>query len=459
MGGTTQLQLGYDHKWLEPNLAEVWITLYDALRASAMHTELYDWMFLLSTLAYSGKIKLNLIETLLAFGTEGAFREIEPPSHPSYNLQHGYKPDTEILLDTVSTCVIDFGVSEESELEGWTLETEQQTQERRFETFNQNKHIQATAMVNELLFNRSFSELDIVDESEYPLYNVPEVLLAVKPWFESWNRNSEFRDHIAEVQEVLDRINTNQAQPVFQLYRFEPCEYSQSPLRNTIRFSDLLSRLPPTLPVRPSLLARNPITRGSGANPEPKDDSLETLLRDFRGQRSNRFRKTYLQGLEKSIVAFQAQIASPDTVEVIGLVRRLMSLRNECENYMWAVFRVIKAQLAPLRLVGSFMAFTAGLWPRISPMLLLQQLATNGTVRLSHEWKVALVIYGTAITMVQRLQRLLRLAPRSEFQPDISSDFLRELENTRHQNWDPLEQPDWLRNQNRKQLPNSPSPG
>lgn len=443
IGEKSKLQLGYDHKWLDPNLAEVWIVLYDALRRSTKHSEQYDWMFLLGTLAYSGGIDLKLIETLLAFATDGEFREIEPPKYPSYNLQHGYEPDIGVLSETIKTCVKDFVDSEESELEGWVLETEEQTHERRFQTFNQNKDMQAMAMVNELLFSWPCTEPNIADEDYYPLYRVPEALLAVKPCFESWNRNSEFRDYITEVQEVLDRINTNQG-PVFQYYRFEPCQYSQSLLRNTIRFSDLLTRPPPALPIRPRLLARDPVILGSGANLEQKDDSLETLLRDFRGQRPNRFRKTYTKGLNESIVAFQAQIEPPDTVEVIGLVRKLKTLRKEHENYMWAVFRAIEAQLAPLRLKGSFMAFKAGLWPRVSPVLLLQQLATNGAARLLPEWKGVLVSYGIAITMVQRLRRLLNGAPRTEINPEISSDFLKELENTGHQNWNPFEHPDWL---------------
>lgn len=443
IGATSKLQLGYDHKWLEPNMAEVWISLYDALRRGAKQTEQYGWMFLLGALTYSGKVDLRLIETLLAFGTNEEFKEIEPPNYPSYNLQHGYEPNIDTLSATIGTCVMDFGDSEESQLEGWVLETEQQTHQRRFQVFNVNKNFQEEAMVNELLFNWPCTELVIADEDRYPLFNVPEALLAVKPWFESWSRNSEFRDHVTEVQWALDRINTNQ-RPLFRFYRFEPCEYSQSVLRNTIRFSDLLTRSPPVLPKRPSLLARNPIIpRESGANLEAKDNSLETLLRDFQSQRSNRFRKTYTQGLEKSIVAFQAQIAPPDTVEIFGLVERLKSLHRECENYMAFVFRAIEARLAPLRLIGSFMALKAGLWPRISPVLLLQQLATNGGVRLSQAWKAVLVTYGTAITMVQRLQRLLRLAPRTETSPNIT-DFLNELENTGHQHWDPFQQPDWL---------------
>jgi hypothetical protein len=158
------------------------------------------------------------------------------------------------------------------------------------------------------------------------------------------------------------------------------------------------------------------------------------------------FRKKYIQGLEESIAAFQRQIAPPDTADisqVLHMAEIIKSLRKIAKDYLWDVFRVIEARLAPLHLRGSFMASKAGLWPRVSPMLLLQQLATNSTDRLSPEWQAVLVTYGIAITMFQRLERLLRLAP-SNLHDKISSDFFKELENTGHQNWEPLERSDWL---------------
>lgn len=437
-----QTELGFDQRWLDADLADVWVPLYDSMRCSSQYTEKYDWMFLLGTLAYSGKIDLRLLETLLAFATDEAFSEIDPPDHPSFNLQHGYEPDEDIIMNIISTCAVGFGDSSESQLDAWVSETELETHERRFAIFNLHKEQQAKQIVEELLFNWPCTEPEIYYEGDYPLYVVADVLKILKPWFESWTRNAEFRGYIIEVQEVLDRINTHQ-RPVFHVYHYKACEYSQSTARNTIRFSDLLTRPPPRLPPIPFSLQGNHLLRVSRATQETIDDSLGSLLRDFRGQgRINQFRNTYIEGLDRSIAAFQQQVEPSHTVDVFGLYGELKSLEVQCKNYMDVVFRAISTQLGPLRLIGSFMAVKAGLWPRISPLLLLQQLASNGKVCLSPEWNATIVAYGTAITMVQRLQRLLTIAPKPN--DVISSDFIKELENTGHMNWEPLQQPDWL---------------
>lgn len=443
-GDMGELEMGYDEMWMDPDMGELWIPLYNHLRDCTEDTDLPELMFLLSTMAYSGNISLKLVETLLAFATEYAFFEINPPDYPSFNLQHGYEPNTETILSTIRTFVIAFGDSGESELDAWATETEQETNERRLEAFTENQKEQEKEMLTELIGNWPCTEPEIDDEDEYPLFAVPEILLALQPWFDSWNRNVEFRNHIAEVQEALDRINTRE-KPFPQQYRFQPCEYSQSVLRNTIRFSDLLTRPAPVLPPPPRVLKGNLTPESHGATAETNDDSLETLLRDFRGPNPKMFRKRYMDGLEKSVVAFQDQIAPKHTIQVDGLADRLKALEAEYKRYISDAFDLISARLGPLRLRGSFMSFKAGLWPRISPLLLLQQLASNANVHLSLEWKKALVSYGVAITMVQRLQRLHRLARRS-LDPSIilSSDFLKELENTGHSNWSALEHPDWL---------------
>lgn len=437
-----QSELGFDRRWLDTDLADVWLPLYDYLRYSWQYAENYNWMFLLGTLAYSGMIDLRLLETLLAFATDEAFSEIEPPDHPSFNLQHGYAPDADIITNIISACAVDFGDSSESKLAAWVLETELETHERRFAVFKLHREQQGKEMAEELLFNWPCTGPEIDDEDDYPLYVVTDALTLLKPWFESWTRNAEFQGYILEVQEVLDRMNTHQ-RPVFQVYHYKPCQYSQSMVRNSIRFSDLLARPPPRLPPIPFSLHGNRLLQVSRATQETGDDSLGSLLHDFRSQgRINQFRKTYIEGLDRSTAAFQQEVAPSHTVNVFGLVGELKSLEQQSKNYRDGIFRAISTQLGPLRLKGSFMAFKAGLWPRISPLLLLQQLASNGDVTLSPEWNLTLVTYGAAITMAQRLQRLLRIAP-NHTQP-ISADFLKELENTGHMNWKPLDQPDWL---------------
>ena len=443
VGDVSVLQLGYHHKWLDASVAKVWIELYDALRETTQ-TAKYDWMFLLSTLVYSNKIDLRQIETLLAFGIEPAFREIEPPNHLSYDLRHGYAPDIQSLSTIISSHVIGYNDSAECRLDSTTSETQKETHERRSKTFIRNKTSQIAALANRILASWPCAQPvlgGLGDLDAYPLLRVPEILDALIPSFDSWNRNCDFRDHIAKVQEVLDTITTD-GDPVFQLHHFEPCARAHSntpPIRSTIRFSDLLGCRPPALPACPAALVQNIPAGTSG-------DRLGVLLRAFRdGKCSEAFRARYSRDLEDSLNAFHAENTPThmlDPKDLQYLRNELNHLLHTCQLYMTRVFDAIEVQLSPSLLRGSSMASKAGLWPRISPVLLLQQLATNGP-GVSPEWKAVLVTYGIAITNVQRIGRLLRLLPPGKT-GDFSADLLREHENRGREGWDPLQYPDWL---------------
>jgi len=448
VGGAPKPQLGYDHKWLEPNMAEAWVALYDALSGTIKTAEKYNWMFLLSTLVYSGKMELKLVETLLAFGTEPAFREIDPPNHLSYDLQHGYEPDIVFLSSTISSHVVDYCDSEESKLAGWVLETEQETQDRRFNTFNRNRATQIETLANKIRYQWPCRQPVIDFSDEYPLIQVPRVLAALVPRFDSWNRNYDFQCHIGRVQKALDKINTHR-RPVLQYYRFEPCARGKRvQVPCTISFPLLLRKCsPPALPEFPAVLVDDIVLHKSSASHGPNDDSLKVLLSNFREvQGSKKFRKKYSGGLEDSFEAFHAENTPSYAFNPMNLPllrEELTYLLETSRAHLRRVFDAIKVRLGPSRLRGNFMTSNAGLWPRVSPVLLLQQLATNGSVPLLPEWKAVLVTYGIAITTTQRLGRLLRLLPPGNH-GDLGSDFLREFENKGHQKWDPLLHPDWL---------------
>lgn len=441
--------LGYDQQWLDPALTEVWIPLYEALRGRSQDSEPFDWLFLLCTMTFRGKIELRLLETLLAFATDDAFNIIHPPRYDSFNLSHGYRPDLVTLVSVIRTCTISFGDSDESRLAGWPLETTEEANDRRLQRYTENLENQAIAFANELRANWPCLNPYINNEDDYPLYDTEKALEALDSWFESWSRNSMFKEYIEEVQEVLDRINSHN-RPVFLPYQFQPGKFTQSTLRHTIRLTDLLMRPVPQLPSLPVSLQGNNTVGVFTTQPEEHDNALELLLKDFRGRRHNMVRKTYAEGLQKSIDAFREDIAPSITVHAAGLVERLKVRKTESKKYLDTIYRAIITQLGPQRLNlgppnlnGSLMASKAGLWPRISPLVLLQQLATNRGVQLSHDWKAVLVTYGTAITIVQRNQRLFRLAPKAA-DSRVRPEFLKELENTGHSNWDPLAHPDWL---------------
>ncbi|TGO83220.1 hypothetical protein BPOR_0682g00020 [Botrytis porri] len=75
--------------------------------------------------------------------------------------------------------------------------------------------------------------------------------------------------------------------------------------------------------------------------------------------------------------------------------------------------------------------------PRLSKTTILSLIADSYPIKLTQQWKQAIVYFGLAITTLQRLKRLV--ACRSN-----KAELLTELSNPGHRGWDPLLHPDWL---------------
>jgi hypothetical protein len=75
--------------------------------------------------------------------------------------------------------------------------------------------------------------------------------------------------------------------------------------------------------------------------------------------------------------------------------------------------------------------------PRLSSLSILSNLARNQGETLPSEWKKCFVQYGLAIAALQRAGRLLDVSEQE-------LEFLGELQNIGHEDWDPFLRSDWL---------------
>jgi len=75
--------------------------------------------------------------------------------------------------------------------------------------------------------------------------------------------------------------------------------------------------------------------------------------------------------------------------------------------------------------------------PAITPVMLLERLSKSHRTKLSREWLRCLCDYAVSLTALQRAERLVRAVDDDEV-------LARKLQNVGHENWDPIEFPDWL---------------
>jgi len=445
-GGTSeeQLAVGYDARWLKENVSEIWCSLYQALTRNPPQYNKYQLMFLLSTFAYNGTFNTEAIGTLLAIAAIPQFRDIKLPNYIEYNLDEGSAPEKDGLIRAVKECTADLDeLMDLADQKAAFLEDIDMSICVRIQLSPSRKKeldYQSRVFVSELMLQWP-CDTPSLPKGDYPRLDVQAAMVRVTPFFKNWYRNMLFEKFVEEVQHILDFANSKEPGELHP-YTFKTGgkPKSSSPKCSSIRLKDLFGRTAPKLPETPQIIGRN--ATGGESLPatalQTSGADLQCLLHSFRSKRKKGFHKTYADDLEKSLNALRSEQEPAGDRTEFGGNDELESFKTECTSYLNGVFRAIEKGLMPKEKTGDILCHKAGLWPRISPTLLLQQLAAAGNphIDLPTEWKTVLVTYGKAITMLQRADRLL--------QNFHSPDFVKELENVGHQNWDPMERPDWL---------------
>lgn len=422
------IRVGYEPQWLNPKLAKVWGSVYDACRHASRRHSTYRLMFFLCTLAYSTRLEPKVIGSLLAFATVSQFRSLTPPQYPSYNLTNGFTPDQRQLIGIVESCAISYGLSQEATLAAISGENTPELESRRFSAYKRNLELQSKQFVTSLLSQWPCASPNTPCDVDYRLLDSLKAMGGIRSMFDSWYRNRQFQKHIAEVQRVLNTISPVRC--ALQSYSFQPCIAGARQVVATVSFKDLLHRVAPTLPVS-----------HPGTIPPPRSENdLNLLLLGFKRAHSREFEKHYADSMLESLQALESQAPSVETF-LDPSASTLEAFVSQCKDHLDAVFQKIRETLSPFGDVEHLISM-AGLWPCISPISLLRQLATNTPNTLSSPWKKVLVSYGKAIAGLQRAERLL--AYGTSRGKDVQSEFHSEVRNIGHQEWDPVEHPDWL---------------
>ena len=482
------LELGYDERLLDLRLGDVWFYLQDTLISCSRQTDTYSIMFTLGTLAFAssrpGGVPLNIIETLLAFATVPEIRNQGLPSYTTYDLWQGLEPDENELNELIRDCAVDFELSEEARLSPDPSENVTELALRRSRTYQENIQDEVTKMVDFLVAQWPCRSVVMPLQWDYSLIPVDTVAEVVRPRFSVWYRNRALEVYTDTLQSYLDGVNLTQTQVPLQYYSLIPYNSPREILHDPDPLpmhEALLSREPPSLEwlsvpkyIHNTSLKAGPaasmnINRSGSLRVQTKSksndasgktiDSLRRLLGNFShrpaNNDANQFPQTYANDLEKSFNALTEQYTQPTSTEgplsTERVVQNLKQYRDACEMYLHQVTERIRGALNPSLEESGWMKYKAGLWPQLTPVTLVQRLAVSSFKELSNGWKNVLVQYGIAITSLQRAERLLRHAeglPRHTGSMldgrGTTADFTRELENTGHKDWNPIDYPDWL---------------
>ncbi|KAK8035096.1 hypothetical protein PG993_010091 [Apiospora rasikravindrae] len=168
---------------------------------------------------------------------------------------------------------------------------------------------------------------------------------------------------------------------------------------------------------------------------QPNEDELVRLLA------SSCPKKIYGQDLDTSLKAYKAR---PDESHKPPIPKSIDpdSIRAAIQTSMDVITTMlssIKRACAQGDQRSHWLELTT-LWPSVTPITILEQLRSTAHVNLSHSMKEAIVGYGMSIAILQKYRRMLDAALNKLGDHILAEEYY----NIGHQNWKPMENPEWL---------------
>ncbi|KAK4495018.1 hypothetical protein PRZ48_013345 [Zasmidium cellare] len=390
----------------------------------------------LSTLAFATNADTILLQFLVSCFKAPSLAAIHAPDVVSFTPVQGYALSKQKLRDILIANRRDFNESPESRWPRNTNEKLQQYNDRRRTSWQRS----CEAVLQQLLAalqaqwpRASASRPDVANASTYFILN-KKMAETINKHFQATYHNFLLRGYLLEVENAMATIPL---QPVLlqPLPKLEPRPTAPSKHGFVSELEVFSAVAAPTLPRSPPVLclADGSRTRSTAqAKSVPRLDGMIQRLRSVTGQSSHEMR--YADDLHDSMQSLLSKGDASGPVFVEMSRDELEKYVEQCQHHVDQIYDTIVGTLHP-----SPNAALASHMPRLSPTMLLKQLARDRWPQLPTDWQRCIVEFALALTALQRAQRLFELAD-----PARKEDFLKEMRNPGHGNWDPMDYPETL---------------
>lgn len=407
----------------------------------------FQLMMWLATLAFSEKISMAVLGTLASLYILPETASIYSPVKEFFVLREGTMINEGKMRSLIYSATLD--QTPESHLSPGTYETWSafQSRIRAIEEENRNRAVDKfMAYLHKIWPVREPQRPQSWDLPRLPDYfDIQKVMEHVRAKFAIWHDNKEFREYLARLASLL---SAQEIRLVKMPSISSPCH--QKPFTRGRRFvcvDDILG-YPPVFDTRPPQLCELLETQSLDQNPAPQTLNLAKTL-EF--QTKSQYEERYVEQLQSSIQSFQeANKKTRININASRLRKVFLDYQTQCETYCQYVYATIILCITPSGGVSEpgsqgdaldqktlALLEAIAYWPRLSPTMLLTQLARGRWHQLPKQWQACLIAYGKSITAFQRAKRLASLT-------DHHDDLIRELQNPGHINWDPHEFPESL---------------
>ncbi|KAN0110108.1 hypothetical protein V8E51_006495 [Hyaloscypha variabilis] len=422
-----------------------WLTFHRSL-SQGLGVNRFHLMMWLSTLAFAPNAELQMIQTLASFFALTALSEISLPTPNSFRLQRGLKPELSELSSIAEAARFSVDRSPEAKLTAGTAESQYDFKKRQQIAFEGRQKDSLKKLIQALEEQWRCRLPIIPTDTNTPSFNdyfdVAKVVQDVKPLFAAWSDNNQFLEYLRQITDTLRRQIVSQAQMQPSLVTTpEVVPHRRS---GFVSFDDILacsvpSRLPTANLCMPDLLSSVSIT--SETNPQ-----LSVLINRLQARASSKYAIEYANDLRYSDALRCREKVYQLKSNIVDIEKALAEYSKRCKAHVQVIYEHFLYSLnAPFgggkyseqMAAFSAMAVMVKHWPRICPMLLLQQLTRCRWQKLNDIWKQNIIAYGLALSNLQYAERLLALHKDPV-------ELVKELQNPGHTNWDPFEFPESL---------------
>ena len=424
---------GFDSIWLSERseiFPRYFCSLLEYFQNRSMERDKYQIMILLATLSYSSDAKQGLVQALLAFATVPALRQVHITHQPSYTLKDGFEPTKQALVEVTEKHSRSFKNCPESQLPDRPNESKTDAVRRRVNKYNDLKKNNIRLFAEQVLLQWPCVDIHKPCTESCAIYiAVDAATKGCRRKFQSWFRNFSFKKEINLMQDILDRLDTDQAQP--RIFQVPSVADDYHPGQRYFSFANLTAQSsPPNLPKFPPFEFDTWLIRKKRTDNDSM--KLKALLKEMSSMTFTTHEEKYMKDLQKS----SKSLTSGEEVELHVPSKKKELLEGWLKTTRDFLDDVYRKLCSSLEKGSHAIVREARLIPRMSPTSILVFLTNHKISSICQTWRVALLHYAKAITMFQRAERLLACCD--------SVEIIGELKNSGHHNWDPTTYPDWL---------------
>ncbi|KAJ5117788.1 hypothetical protein N7448_011420 [Penicillium atrosanguineum] len=439
-------RLRYDAEWILETrefLVSNWCGIHHLACSRNRRLGEFQLMIWLAALAFSNDANMIALETITSLFVIPDLASVHPPTRELFLPIEGAK-----MIKSSIRCQIESEqrkITPESNLMPEINETYQKLMSRRDGLRNKNR---ASKLENLMLHferewpTRSPSSLLTPGVNDY--FDAQEMMIKVSKLFKTWFDNRDLKRYITDIAKVICH------QPIEEV-EIPPYQLPQPPegapkKRGFVLFNDLLGPQPIIDMEEPQL--RNLFSTSSTA--QPPAPTLLGLLHSLGIQANSKYEKNYVEQLQNSVTSLNDGRQAKHVKLAQGeLETSILNYLASCQGYVDKVYRALVSELCPREKStwsGTMHPFKAKVievaqklqqHPRLSPVYFLEQLSRHQWDALDLEWKKCFIAYGCSITKLQRAKRLAGLLNHPH-------ELLKELENSGHTNWQPIQFPETL---------------